>query len=62
VQTPLDVRANITYNEYVILSLREYELLYHEGGLHKWAENVKAELERIHKGNENAVLAFINQW
>ncbi|ADN08295.1 tRNA 2-selenouridine(34) synthase MnmH [Sulfurimonas autotrophica] len=53
-QTPLDVRARITYEEYVVSALREYEMLYNDAGLQKWAENVKAGLKRIQKrlGNQ----------
>ena len=53
-QTPLDVRAQITYDEYVVTALREYEFFYHDEALHKWAQNVKAGLGRIHKrlGNQ----------
>ena len=53
-ETPIDKRAEITYEEYVILALQEYEKLYAEKALEIWAENVKAGLLRIQKrlGNE----------
>ncbi len=53
-QTPLDVRAEITYEEYVVSALQEYKMLYNDEGLQKWAENVKAGLKRIQKrlGNQ----------
>ena len=53
-QTPLDVRAKITYEEYVESAIEEYEGIYQDEGVHKWAENVKAGLARIRKrlGNE----------
>jgi len=52
--TPLDVRAEITYDEYVVSSIKEYQNRFAEKGLQLWATNVKAGLKRIEKrlGNE----------
>lgn len=53
-ETPLDVRARITYEEYVVSALTEYEKIYADKALFVWAENVKAGLSRIQKrlGNQ----------
>ncbi|WP_457748963.1 tRNA 2-selenouridine(34) synthase MnmH [Sulfurimonas sp.] len=53
-ETPIEIRAQITYEEYVVLALQEYEKYYGKEGLHIWAEKVKAGLQRIQKrlGNQ----------
>ena len=48
-QTPLDVRAEITYNEYVVSAISEYQKNFADKGLELWADNVKAGLSRIQK-------------
>jgi tRNA 2-selenouridine synthase len=48
-QTPLDVRAEITYNEYVVSAINEYEKNFADKGLQLWADNVKTGLKRIQK-------------
>ena len=53
-QTPIEIRAQITYEEYVVLELKEYTKLYGTKALSLWADNVKGGLKRIQKrlGNE----------
>lgn len=53
-QTPLDVRAQITYEEYVLAARKEYKTRYGEEGLSKWAQDVQSRLKRIQKrlGNQ----------
>ncbi len=53
-QTPIEIRAQITYEEYVVLALQEYESLYGNKALSIWANNVIEGLKRIHKrlGNQ----------
>ena len=48
-QTPLDVRVEITYNEYVVSAIHEYQESFAEKGLELWAGNVKKGLKRIEK-------------
>ena len=53
-ETPIAIRAQITYEEYVVSAIQEYERIYADKGLQLWAENVKAGLKRIQKrlGNQ----------
>jgi tRNA 2-selenouridine synthase len=60
-QTPLDVRAKITYEEYVVAALSEYEILYGKEGLEKWAQNVLAGLTRIQKRLGNQLYTQLTQ-
>jgi len=48
-QTPLDTRANITYDEYVVAAIHEYQKSFAEKGLELWAKSVKTGLKRIEK-------------
>ncbi|MEN4045870.1 tRNA 2-selenouridine(34) synthase MnmH [Sulfurimonas sp. NW15] len=48
-QTPIEVRALITYEEYVLGALKEYTLQYGEEGPQIWAHNVQSGLKRIQK-------------
>jgi len=48
-QTPLDVRVNITYEEYVVTAIDEYRKSFAEKGLELWANNVAKGLKRIEK-------------
>ena len=48
-QTPLDVRVDITYNEYVVSAISEYQKSFADKGLEIWADNVKTGLSRIQK-------------
>lgn len=48
-QTPLNVRAEITYDEYVVSAIHEYQNNFADKGLELWAENVKTGLKRIQK-------------
>lgn len=53
-ETPIETRAEITYEEYVVSALQEYSKLYKENGLQKWTDNVQIGLKRIQKrlGNQ----------
>ena len=54
-ETPLDERAQITYDEYVTAALLEYHKIYGAKGVQIWAENVNAGLDRIKKRLGNQV-------
>lgn len=48
-QTPLDERVEITYEEYVTHSLKEYTKAFGDGARDKWFEDVNSGLDRIQK-------------
>jgi len=48
-QTPLDERVDITYHEYVVSAINEYEKSFADKGLKLWADNVRTGLKRIQK-------------
>ncbi len=60
-ETPIEIRTQITYEEYVILALKEYEKLYGDKGLHLWGQNVKAGLKRIQKRLGNQLYMQLTQ-
>ena len=47
-ETPMDIRVNITYEEYIVTALKMYD------GVNAWAQNVQNNLDKIKKrlGNE----------
>ncbi|QOP44960.1 tRNA 2-selenouridine(34) synthase MnmH [Sulfurimonas paralvinellae] len=53
-ETSLEKRAAITYDEYVTSALKDYEKVYGNEALQRWAEDVNAGLSRIKKrlGNQ----------
>jgi len=48
-QTPMEIRAKIIYEEYVVLELKEYEKIYGDKALSIWVDNVKQRLNKIQK-------------
>jgi len=48
-QTPLDVRTDIIYNEYVVSAINEYQKSFADKGLELWVDNVKIGLKKIQK-------------
>lgn len=48
-ETPLERRIEITYEEYVISAINNYTKTFGEDGLEKWANDVNAGLDRIKK-------------
>ena len=48
-ETPLQTRVEITYDEYVKSAIEQHTLAYGDEGLHIWAKSVNAGLERIKK-------------
>jgi len=48
-ETPLDVRTEITYNEYVVSGINEYQKSFADEGLKLWASSVQSGLKRIQK-------------
>ena len=59
-ETPLDERAEITYDEYVTSALKDYENVYDEKCLEIWAEDVNAGLQRIKKRLGNQLFTELN--
>ena len=48
-QTPIDTRVDITYDEYVLKAVKEYENLYKDEGRAKWFEDANNSLDKIQK-------------
>ena len=48
-ETPLQTRVEITYDEYVTSAIEQHKLAYGDEGLHIWARAVNAGLDRIKK-------------
>ena len=48
-ETPLDERVDITYEEYVINSLKEYTKVFADEARDKWFKDLNASLDRIQK-------------
>ena len=47
--TPLHERIEITYDEYVLHSIREYTEAYQEEGRFQWYKDINAGLDRVQK-------------
>jgi len=47
--TPLERRVDITFNEYIIEAQQEYNSYYADEGLKYWQQNILANLERIER-------------
>ncbi len=60
-ETPIELRAQITYEEYVVNAGKEYEKLYEEKGLYLWGQNVKSGLKRIQKRLGNQLYTQLTQ-
>lgn len=60
-ETPIELRAQITYEEYVVSAGKEYEKLYEEKGLYLWGQNVKSGLKRIQKRLGNQLYTQLTQ-
>jgi len=48
-ETPIEERTQITYDEYVVSALAEHEKMYGEEGEAKWFESIDGGLDRIKK-------------
>lgn len=48
-ETPLDARIDITYEEYVTSAIKDYVQKYGEEGLAKWADSINAAFNKIKK-------------
>ena len=48
-ETPIDARVAITFNEYVIEALHKYALVYKENSHIEWAKEIKQNIDKIKK-------------
>jgi tRNA 2-selenouridine synthase len=48
-ETPLEKRVEITFNEYVVEAQNEYKIFFNKGFLQEWAKSILGNLEKIHK-------------
>jgi len=48
-ETPMQERVQITFDEYVTEAQREYITYFHEAGLTRWAEDIRSGIDRIQR-------------
>jgi tRNA 2-selenouridine synthase len=48
-ETPMDVRVDITHNEYVTEAINSYTKMYGDDGFKEWSDDVNKSLEKIKK-------------